>query len=113
MPFRAVPTVDAFLQEAAAFTGVFCFSDYGVLELYGKASSLGLTIPGDISVVEYDNMGFLRFLTPRPTTIHQFKKELGQTAAQLLMWILQGEKLAGHHDRFLPKMIWGDRVRYR
>ncbi|OGV50690.1 MAG: hypothetical protein A2017_13000 [Lentisphaerae bacterium GWF2_44_16] len=82
-------TVDDFIRDAKKYTAVFCFSDFVLLELYGKAAEHGIKIPDDLSVIGYDNMDFLKFLSPRPASVHQYKKELGISAAELLMEILK------------------------
>lgn len=82
-------TVDDFIREAKIHTAVFCSSDFVLLELYGKAAENGIKIPDDLSVIGYDNMDFLKFLSPRPASVHQYKKELGISAAELLMEVLK------------------------
>jgi len=78
-------TVSDFMPHAHQFSGVFCFSDFLVLELYDKARQLNLRIPEDLSVIGYDDMHFASCLCPRLTTVRQLKKEIGIKAAELLL----------------------------
>lgn len=78
-------TIADFLPRAQEFSGVFCFSDFLVLELYDKASQLGLRIPEELSVIGYDDMHFASCICPRLTTVRQMKKEIGIEAAELLL----------------------------
>ncbi len=103
-------TVDAFLNHAQEFTGMFCFSDYKLLELYDKAKNAGIKIPQDISVIGYDNMDFIKFINPAPATIHQYKNEIGFQAGKLLMEIINGENHVSEEIRFEPKLIEGKSV---
>ena len=88
---EAFPSVQAFLQRRDKFTAVFCFSDYQVLALYNEASARDVKIPGDISVVGYDNMDFTELLSPRPATVEQYKKDIGAAAAEIILSRLEGK----------------------
>ena len=78
-------TVSDFMPHARQFSGVFCFSDFLVLELYDKARQLNLRIPEELSVIGYDDMHFASCICPPLTTIRQLKKEIGIEAAELLL----------------------------
>ena len=102
--------VKSFMEKAGDFSAVFCFSDYQVLDLYNEAVKLGIKIPDDLSVIGYDNMNFIQYLSPRPATVHQYKKELGSEAAAILMASL--EKKESIPDKvFIPKIIEGSSIR--
>ena len=107
----AYDDVDWFLKEAAKFTAVFCFSDYVLLDLYGKARAAGVKIPQDLSAVGYDNMDFVQLLSPAATTVHQYKSELGVAAGELLLKLLAGEAPERQQIIFTPKLIEGASAR--
>ncbi|GAA4075139.1 LacI family DNA-binding transcriptional regulator [Nonomuraea soli] len=52
-----------------AVTAVFCFADSIAYGVYAAAESLGLSIPGDISVMGYDNHPVSSLLSPGLTTV--------------------------------------------
>ena len=79
---------DSFFKDIKKYTAVFCYSDYFVLDLYGKALANNISIPENISIVGYDNMSFIESLHPKPTSVHQSKKKLGNAAGEFLMDIL-------------------------
>lgn len=98
--------IDDLLDNGEQFTGVFCFSDFLAMAIYREAAKRGISIPGDLSVIGYDNMFFSDFLVPRLTTIHQNKKELGTFAANKLMRLLCGENASEVGSTiFLPKIV--------
>lgn len=51
-------------------TAIFCFADSMAYGVYAAASELGLAIPGDISVLGYDDHPISRLLTPPLSTFH-------------------------------------------
>lgn len=101
---RVFSDVNTFIGDAKNFSAVFCFSDYQVLDLYNEASKIGIKIPDDLSVIGYDNMNFIQYLSPRPATIHQYKKELGSEAADILMNCLEKNEMPSDKV-FTPKLI--------
>ncbi|MER6947171.1 LacI family DNA-binding transcriptional regulator [Nonomuraea sp. NPDC000554] len=56
------------LREGAP-TAVFCFADSIAYGVYAAARELGLSIPGDISVMGYDDHPMSGLLTPGLTTV--------------------------------------------
>ncbi|OGV31767.1 MAG: hypothetical protein A2020_05605 [Lentisphaerae bacterium GWF2_45_14] len=102
--------VNSFMPKVRDFTAVFCFSDYQVLDLYNEAAKIGIKIPDDLSVIGYDNMSFIQYLSPRPATIHQYKKELGSEAADIMMARLEKNEIL--KDKvFTPKLIESSSIR--
>ncbi|MGV8954422.1 MAG: LacI family DNA-binding transcriptional regulator, partial [Cypionkella sp.] len=72
-------------------SAIFASSDYlavGVLQAMQKA---GLTVPGDVSLVGFDDMPFAELVNPPLTTIRQPVTEMGRLAFQLLLNLLNDE----------------------
>jgi LacI family transcriptional regulator len=99
-----------FMLNHKDFTAVFCFSDLMALNLYNDAAKAGVTIPDELSVVGYDNMDFVKFLNPGLTTVHQYKKELGVAAAELLMDKLKNKNIGMKSKAFKPVLKERDSV---
>ncbi|GAA1266065.1 LacI family DNA-binding transcriptional regulator [Sphaerisporangium rubeum] len=59
----------ALLSSADRPTAAFCFSDSIAYGVYAAASELGLAVPGDISVMGYDDHPMSGLLTPALTTV--------------------------------------------
>ncbi|MDR0931523.1 MAG: LacI family transcriptional regulator [Victivallales bacterium] len=105
------PSVKDFMLQADQFTAVFCFNDYLMLELYQATAAAGIDIPNDLSVIGYDNMDFVKFLSPRPSTIAQYKNELGSAAGQLILQLIDGKRDVNRQIVFTPKLISGKSVK--
>ncbi len=66
-------------------TAVFALNDLMALGALRAAAEEGCSIPGDLSVVGYDDLEISRFSNPPLTTIAQPKKEVGMRAVNLLV----------------------------
>jgi len=71
-------------------TAVFCTSDEMAIGLIRTLSSAGVRVPEDMSIAGFDDIEFAAAAQPALTTIHQPRRELGQTAATVLIDLLQG-----------------------
>lgn len=65
-------------------TAIFASSDLYALGVYEAARSLGLTIPGDLSVVGYDDLRIAQWAGPPLTTIHVPLLAMAEQAVQLV-----------------------------
>lgn len=74
-------------------TAIFCASDLMALGAIQAIRGLGMQIPGDISIVGFDNINLTEYCTPTLTTVHQNKYEMGYQAAQMLIDLLEGRKI--------------------
>nr|CAL64862.1 malR-like regulator GarC1 [Streptomyces glaucescens] len=66
-------------------TAVMCASDMMALGAVRAARRRGLTVPGDISVVGFDDSPLMAFTDPPLTTIRQPVKAMGQVAVDALL----------------------------
>lgn len=71
-------------------TAVFCASDMVAFGLISGLIKGGLDVPGDISVVGFDDIEQSAFFVPALTTIRQNRRHLGQRAAEILRARLDG-----------------------
>ncbi|MGH8218296.1 MAG: LacI family DNA-binding transcriptional regulator [Steroidobacteraceae bacterium] len=75
-------------------TAVLCGNDemaFGAIRMLHK---LGLTVPGDISIVGFDDQNMAEFYNPPLTTVHIPRYELGRRAAHELIEQLEGRGVA-------------------
>lgn len=77
------------LAAAKPPTAVFCFSDEMAIGVMEYARRRGLEIPGDLSVIGFDDIRFSQHLTPPLTTIYQPMLEIGRETVRLLLEILR------------------------
>ncbi|MGP6089945.1 LacI family DNA-binding transcriptional regulator [Antarctobacter jejuensis] len=66
-------------------TAVFCASDMVAFGLISGLTEAGVSVPGDISVVGFDDIEMSAFYVPTLTTIRQDRRSLGLKSAQLLL----------------------------
>ena len=79
----AEPAVGALLSDAPDITAIFCVNDMVALGVLKKLRDLNLSVPGDVSVVGFDDSYFASLLSPALTTVRQQPYRLGRTAAEL------------------------------
>ena len=72
-------------------TAIFVANDEMAYGAIHELHRLGLDVPGDVSVVGFDDLFFSRALNPPLTTLSQPRAEIGRQAMELLLDILAGE----------------------
>lgn len=85
-----VPELSIAHGEAAAgalggATAAFCANDLVALGLLRGLRQLGIAVPGQISLVGYDDAEFASALDPALTTVRQSPEAMGAAAARLLV----------------------------
>lgn len=76
------------LSGEHAPTAIFCFGDEMAIGALGAIREAGLSCPGDVSVIGFDDIRFSRFAYPPLTTISQPMEEIGREAVRLLHGVL-------------------------
>jgi LacI family transcriptional regulator len=71
-------------------TAVFAANDLSAMQSLHVARTLGLDVPGDMSVVGFDNIPESALIEPPLTTIDQSIQEMGKQAVQLLIDVIEG-----------------------
>ncbi|HJY43778.1 MAG TPA: LacI family DNA-binding transcriptional regulator [Propionibacteriaceae bacterium] len=84
-------------------TGVLAFNDLVAMGLMGALSERGVSVPGHISVVGFDDIPFARYITPPLTTASVPGTELGEQAWHR-MWDLLNGRAPGHAIFFRPRI---------
>jgi LacI family transcriptional regulator len=62
------------------------------------ARELGIDIPGDLSVVGFDDVHQAALSTPPLTTVRQPLRALGERAVDNLIRLIEGDLPVGHRD---------------
>ena len=90
------------LEAGRRFTAIFAQSDLLALGAIAELQAHSLAVPGDVSVVGYDDIPVARYLTPPLTTIRQPMGEVGARAVRILVECLArrppGTQLRARHD---------------
>ncbi|TPW76830.1 LacI family DNA-binding transcriptional regulator [Schumannella sp. 10F1B-5-1] len=79
------------LLRVRDFTAVFAGNDQMALGLQHACREMGLDVPGDISIVGFDDIPEAAHFAPPLTTVRQNFPELGRRALALLLAQLRGE----------------------
>ncbi len=82
------------LDSGVKFTAVFAANDQTA---YGAMLALhrrGLAVPHDVSVVGFDDLLMSSFTIPPLTTVHRSIKQIGGSAAEALIDLIEGRKPA-------------------
>jgi LacI family transcriptional regulator len=82
------------LQSRARPEAIFCWTDFIALEVLSVARELGLSVPGDLAVVGYDNTAWCDLAQNALTSIDQSGQVLGLQAARLLIERIKGREQA-------------------
>lgn len=72
-------------------TAVLCGNDVLAAGALMKAKTMGLSVPGDVSVTGFDDIDIASIVSPPLTTVHVPHRKMGRTAAQLLIEMRQDE----------------------
>ena len=75
-------------------TAIFASSDLYALGVYEAARSLGRSIPGDLSVVGYDDLRIAQWAGPALTTIHVPLRAMAEQAVELVTRLADEPDLA-------------------
>jgi LacI family transcriptional regulator len=86
-------------------TAAFCANDLLALGLLQQAVALGIGVPQDLAIVGYDDIEFAAAAAVPLTSVRQPRRELGRTAAELL--IDEASNPAHVHQQvvFTPELV--------
>ena len=86
------------------FTAVFASNDQMALGFMHACRELGLSIPGDISVVGFDDIPEAAHFYPPLTTVRQNFAEIGRRAVALLLAELRGDTQL-EYGQIMPELV--------
>jgi LacI family transcriptional regulator len=84
-PLAGYELMKELLTKRRDFTAVFCFNDISAIGAVRAICDAGLEVPGDISVMGFDDIITAAFARPSLTTVKQPLREMGLKAAQVLL----------------------------
>jgi LacI family transcriptional regulator len=74
-------------------TAIFAANDMSAMGVYEAAREFGLQIPGDLTVIGFDNLREAAYLNPPLTTIDQSLEKMGTIATEMLVELVKGKSL--------------------
>ena len=72
-------------------SAIVCYNDEIAARVVSHLTRKGLSVPGDISVVSFDNSSYSEMSTPRITSLSHGRYNVGRLAAETLFRLLRGE----------------------
>ncbi len=86
-------------------TGLVCGSDLMALGAIRAARSRGLTVPGDLSVVGYDDSPLIAFTDPPLTTLRQPVRAMSNASVRALVDAINGQPSPHSEYVFGPELV--------
>jgi len=88
------------LERTRDFTAVFCFNDIAAIGAIRALKDAGLSVPGDVSVVGFDDILSAAYATPSLTTVRQPLLEMGKRGAEVLL-----ERIANREQAYPAEVV--------
>ena len=86
-------------------TAIICSSDPLALGAIRAARRAGLSVPGDVSVVGYDDSTFMSCTDPPLTTVRQPIEAIGRAAVEMLAGQIEGSAVSADELFFEPEVV--------
>jgi LacI family transcriptional regulator len=86
-------------------TAVFAGSDETAVGVLEAARARGLRIPGELSVVGFDDTELARLASPALTTVRQPLQEMGKVALRTAMRLAADEEVESHHVELATELV--------
>jgi LacI family transcriptional regulator, galactose operon repressor len=109
--FRFEPTVrvaEEILRSSSPPTAVFAANDLEALGVMEAARRSGLSVPGDLSVVGFDDSVYASASSPLLTTVRQPFVQMGEVACQLLADQMEGREPASARVELAATLVIRD-----
>ncbi len=90
----------ALLEKSRDFTAIFCFNDIAAIGAIRALKDAGLSVPGDVSVVGFDDIQSAAYSTPSLTTVRQPLMEMGRRGAAVLL-----ERIAHREEEYPAEIV--------
>ncbi|MBI4874189.1 MAG: LacI family DNA-binding transcriptional regulator [Acidobacteria bacterium] len=103
-PEGGMQAMERLLALAVPPTAVFCYNDMTALGALRRIRASGLRVPGDISLVGFDDLYIAEYTDPPLTTVRQPLGQMGRLAMEALIRLLEGSP-AGQSIRVPGELV--------
>jgi LacI family transcriptional regulator len=86
-------------------TAIFAGSDIQALGVVEAARARGLDVPGDLSVVGFDDLPLASWVSPPLTTVRQPLADMGHTAVAMLTDLMEGRSLRSNRVELATELV--------
>jgi DNA-binding LacI/PurR family transcriptional regulator len=90
---------------AAGVTAILCASDLLALGAIRCARRRGASVPGDVSVIGYDDSALMQCVDPPLTTIRQPIESIGRAVVELLVKRIHGGQVPAQELLYTPELV--------
>ncbi len=101
----AVAATRALLDHPQRPTAIFCANDEMAMGCLHAIQSAGLRVPGDISVMGFDDNRYAKTTNPPLTTIAQPAKIIGQKVMQRLLHEIEHGRSRDNEPEIVPHRL--------
>ncbi len=104
----AAAGVKKILSRADRPTALICSSDCVAIGALRAATSLGIAVPEELSIIGFDDIDAASLVTPPLTTLHVPAAEIGRQSVRLLMIQARspvGSQRIGCRVRLVPRLV--------
>lgn len=84
-PKLGYPFAKELLARRVPFTALFAYNDISAIGSINALQEAGLRVPGDVSVVGFDDIQSAAYINPPLTTVRQPLQKMGEIAARTLL----------------------------
>ncbi|WP_425826134.1 LacI family DNA-binding transcriptional regulator [Streptomyces fractus] len=100
--FKAGTTL---LVDARPPTAIMAGADVAAMGIYRAAHELGLSIPGDLSLVGYNNTALAALAPVQLTSVDQAGHTMGSAAARMLLERVEGRRDRAMRTTMTPRLV--------
>jgi LacI family transcriptional regulator len=86
-------------------TAIFAFNDNIAIGAIQAARARGVSVPGDLSIVGFDDVEHATIVTPTLTTVRQPLAEMGRTGVSLLNRLLERQRFETLHVELATRLV--------
>src|SRR6266704_3366298 len=87
----------------AGVTAIFCYNDMTAIGVLIACRRQGVAVPGELSVIGFDDIKMASYVTPPLTTVQQLEVQLGRLGTQVMMDLLNNRP--GRNHILLPTLM--------
>lgn len=86
-------------------TAVFGSNDLSAIATIEVATAMGISVPGQLSVIGFDDVPEAARLSPALSTVRQPMRRLGAAAARMVLAMLRGETVEDSHVLLATRLV--------
>lgn len=94
-----------FVKADQPVTALFCANDLTAFESLKLLSEWGISCPGNISVIGFDDLTLTEIMSPKLTTVRVPKADIGSRAAQMILRRIENPDVTPEHVLLSTQLI--------